>query len=113
MGNLPPMEWLATVSPDIFEATECEAKCPDDHPPDRLCQRCGDVPSASGWGNPSCLTCGNVDQWCMPFSEHLFCDLVPIRACEEDTNDEDIDTEVDPQSRRTTIAQPVAGKIEV
>jgi len=57
------------------------------------CERCGEMASASGWGNPSCIQCSGVEEHCFPISQHIFGELLrtymsgtskPIRANDAD-----------------------------
>merc|ERR1712137_204724 len=69
--NLPTMEWLASESPDIFEASHSEAQAPGVPPGEHkktACEVCGELANARGWGNPACYVCAGVDSHCLPIS---------------------------------------------
>merc|ERR1711988_1914036 len=76
------MEWLASESPDIFEASHSEAQAPGVPPGEHkktACEVCGELANARGWGNPACYVCAGVDSHCLPISQHMFGVLLQSR----------------------------------
>jgi len=80
--NVPTLDWLATKSPEMFDASQSEAQAPGVAPGAEMkspCEVCGEKASASGWGNPGCVACSGVDAHCsvgtgvaMNISQHIF-----------------------------------------
>eukprot|EP00928_Gymnodinium_smaydae_P010993 TRINITY_DN14124_c0_g1_i1.p1 TRINITY_DN14124_c0_g1~~TRINITY_DN14124_c0_g1_i1.p1 ORF type:complete len:423 (-),score=89.30 TRINITY_DN14124_c0_g1_i1:32-1300(-) len=76
--HTPAMEWLANSAPDLFEISRAETvpgpcASADIGVPCRLCE---ERPSASGWGNPTCIACGGVEPFCLPRGGHPFSPLL-------------------------------------
>jgi len=64
-------------SPRLFEHASAESHVAgggDD--PQGLCRQCLEPRSPSGWGSPGCTLCSGVEEFCMPFEEHLFSELL-------------------------------------
>jgi len=99
--NVTPMEWLSYESADMFETANMESAAPKQSTlmasrsiitpaksssmpssgPEHQkelgpCEQCGEKPSPSGWGNPSCVQCGGVESICLPIESHMFCELL-------------------------------------
>lgn len=88
---VPQLDLLATEDPMLFEPTHAEAlvdaafvaaageAAPDSgHGASPPCSRCGEVRSLNGWGSPSCVLCGCVEELCLPLTEHLFGALLKL-----------------------------------
>ncbi|CAK9003482.1 Uncharacterized protein SCF082_LOCUS7758, partial [Durusdinium trenchii] len=75
---LPPLQRLVRSIPDLFHPTKAEA--PILVPEDRkgICPECQEGRSPSGWGTPGCLSCSEIESFCLPFDQHLFANLVKI-----------------------------------
>eukprot|EP00927_Polykrikos_kofoidii_P076679 TRINITY_DN73731_c0_g1_i1.p1 TRINITY_DN73731_c0_g1~~TRINITY_DN73731_c0_g1_i1.p1 ORF type:complete len:992 (+),score=201.12 TRINITY_DN73731_c0_g1_i1:3-2978(+) len=116
--NVPPLEWIAMETPDLFKQARAEAQIPlqdrsggsrssnpgsptsllsgrsfgritsasnhaSDQPQVVKCTVCGENSSLSGWGNPSCVSCSGVEDYCLPIEKHLFYGLLKTHVPEE------------------------------
>lgn len=73
---VPPLERLVRHNPDLFQPWKAEA--PILVPEDRkgVCPECQEQRSPSGWGTPGCLSCSEIESFCLPFEGHMFSNLV-------------------------------------
>lgn len=73
---IPPLERLVRHNPDLFQPWKAEA--PLLVPEDRkgVCPECQEHRSPSGWGSPGCLSCSEIESFCLPFESHMFSNLV-------------------------------------
>lgn len=77
---LTPLERLAIQEPDIFDPANAEEVIQPEVAGTLAatwpCEVCQEPRSPSGWGNPACIYCSGVEEYCLPIEKHLFAALL-------------------------------------